>query len=416
MSLLLGCFKEYKELHQAYTNAAVALGIFRYISSKAQHLLMTFLFVESMDERNLPMFAGSAQESEEILQELKSLGLFQSNSASVNVNPDIQSQLKALLRSQPLCTLRTKSKIDKRKPTIEKVLSTTQSNWKKFIDFLIGMGSPPSISILRLLIHAGLISQENQEFSRTSECFRFLLKPQDTQIAFLLRQILADSNDKVRTATFFFNLSIAELGKDYSTKETNKGIIEDMNEIGLIYKHNSKSKRYYASPYILGLLTDSPKPIPATERFLIAETNFRVYAYTQSELHIVLLSYFLKMEYRLPGLVVGSLTRESACNALKEGLHAAQIIEFLKNHSLSLPENVTDQLHLWEKERTRIKDYDSIMLEEFADISLYRSTLNYAQGCGAYLWDSVDRRTIILHRDKAQPVLKYLQSLDRIVT
>ena len=56
------------------------------------------------------------------------------------------------------------------------------------------------------------------------------------------------------------------------------------------------------------------------------------------------------------------------------------------------------------------------MLDEFADISLYRSTLNYAQGCGAYLWDSIDRRVIILHRDKAQPVLKYLQSLDRIVS
>lgn len=416
MSLLVTCFKDHKELHLAYTNTAVVLGLFRYISGKAQHLLMTFLFVDRMDERNLPSFAGSAAEAEETLQELKSLGFFLVNTGSVTLNTDVQNQLKHLLRNQILCTLRTKSKLDKRKPTMEKLVGTTQNNWKKLVDFLIGLGSPPSISILRLLIHAGLISQENQEFSRTSECFRFLLKAQDIQIAFLLRQMLIDSNDKVKTATFLFNLSISELEKNYSTKDTNKGIIEDLSEMGVIYKHNSKSKRYYAAPFIIGLLTDSPRPIPITEKFLVVETNFRVYAYTQSELHIVLLSYFLKMEYRLPGLIVGSLTRESACDALKEGLNAVQIIEFLKNHSLSLPDNVTDQLFLWEKERTRIKDFDSIMLEEFADISLYRSTLNYAQGCGAYLWDSVDRRTIILHKDKAQPVLKYLQSLDRIIT
>ena len=416
MSLLLSCFKEFKELHQSYSSAAVILGIYRYISTKAQHLLMTFLFVDRMDERNISSFTESPQEAEEIIQELKTLGLFLANNGTISVCNDAKIQLKNLLQNQVACTLRTKSKPDKRKTTIEKLVGTTRNNWKKLIDFLIGLGSPPSISILRLLIHAGLISQENQEFSRTSECFRFLLKPRDIQIAFLLRQILTDSNDKAKTTIFLFNLSIAELGKDYSTKDTNKGVIDDLFEIGLIYKYNSKSSRYYAAPAIIGLLTDSPKPVPETEKFLVVETNFRVYAYTQSDLHIVLLSYFLKMEYRLPGIIVGSLTRESACDALKEGLHAAQIIEFLRNHSTSLPENVTDQLLLWEKERTRISDYDSIMLEEFADISLYRSTLNYAQGCGAYLWDSIDRRTIILHKDKAQPVLKYLQSLDRIVS
>lgn len=346
MSLLVGCFKEYKELHQAYNNSAVVFGVFRHISSKAQHFLMTFLFIESMDERNIPSFSESLSEAEETLQELKNLGLLISNTGSVSVNPSIQSQLKHLLGNKILCTLKTKSKPDRRKPSLDKIVSSTQANWKKLIDFLIGLGSPLSFSILRLLIHAGLISQENKEFSRTSECFRFLLKPQNIQIAYLLRQMLADSDEKVKTAIFLYNLSISEFAKDYSVKDADKGIIEDLNEIGLIYKYNSKSTRYYTAPVMIGLLTDSSKPTPTTEKFLVVETNFRVYAYTQSELHIVLLSYFLKMEYRLPGLIVGFLTRESACDAFKQGLHASQIIEFLKNHSYSVPENVRDQVVL----------------------------------------------------------------------
>lgn len=44
---------------------------------------------------------------------------------------------------------------------------------------------------------------------------------------------------------------------------------------------------------------------------MIIETNFRVYAYTESDLSIVLLSYFLKLEYRLTNLVIGSITRSS---------------------------------------------------------------------------------------------------------
>lgn len=416
MSLLTSSFKDYKELQLAYSSPAVVLGIFRHISLKAQHFLMIFLFLDRMDEKSLVKFASSPTEADEVLQELKSLMLYTCTGGNISMHAEVQKQLKAMLNGPILCTLRTKSKPDKRKPTIEDIYKITQNNWKNLIDYLIGLRERVSVSILRLLLHSGLVYQSGQEFPKTSECFRFLLKPQSIQIEFLLKHILAASSDKVKTAVFLFNLSLAELGRDYSTKDTNRGIIEDLTEIGLLFKCKQRSKRYYVAPPLIGLLTDSSKPIPVTEKFLIVETNFRIYAYTQSDLHIVLLSYFLKLEYRLPGLVVGFLTRDSVCDAFKEGLNANQIVDFLKNHSSSVPQNVSEQLYLWEKERNRISEYESYMLEEFADTSLYRSTLNFAQGSGAYLWDNYDRRVIILHKSKAEPVLKYLQSLDRIVS
>jgi transcription initiation factor TFIIH subunit 4 len=218
----------------------------------------------------------------------------------------------------------------------------------------------------------------------------------------------------VKTVTFLYNLSIAEVGKDYSKKDADKGLIEILVEIGLLYRYNSKSKRYYVPKTMIGLLTDSPRPVPTTEKFLTIETNFRIYANTELDLHIVLLSYFLKMEYRLPGLVVGIITRDSVCKALKDGLQASQIIEFLKNHSNNFPVNVEDQLHLWEKERNRISEFDGILIEDFADVKVFRDTLSKANECDAYLWHHPNGTLIILKKAKAEPVIKYLQKLGRV--
>lgn len=414
MSLMVTCFSEFKELENAYSSGAVVLGIFRHISHKAQHFLMVFIFLSKLEDKNIQNFASSPAEAEEILQELKSLNLFIADSGYIRINTEVQKQLKFMLTSNLTCLLRTKTKADKRRPSIETIATVTQQNWKKLIDYLIGVQENISVSVFGLLKLSGLISQPNQGSQRTSECFRFLLKPQSYQVEHLLKTILVCSSNKVKTSMLLYNLSIGDFGKDYSTKDADKGLIDILSEIGLLYRYNSKSKRYYIPNIMIGLLTDSPKPVPLTEKFLIIETNFRIYATTTLDLHIVLLSYFLKLEYRLPGLVVGILTRESVCEAFKDGLQASQIIEFLKNHSKSLPRNVEDQLNLWERERNRICESDGILLEEFADPRVFRDTLSKAHECGAFLWNHPTGTLIILKKSKAEPVLKYLQSLGRI--
>lgn len=236
---------------------------------------------------------------------------------------------------------------------------------------------------MQLLIRSGLISQANQEFQQTAESFRFLLKPTHHQICHLLKQLLISYQDRVRTAIILYNLSVAKLGQDYSVTDISPGLIADLHELGFIYRRKN-SKRFYVVSEIIGILTNSPKENSNTERFMVVETNFRVYAYTNLDLHIALLSYFMKLESRLPNLIIGFLTRESVCKAFKDGLQFSQIVTFLSNHSKhALPENVMDQIKLWEMERQRVDDQESIMLDEFVDLSLYRSTLNFALNCGA---------------------------------
>ena len=47
------------------------------------------------------------------------------------------------------------------------------------------------------------------------------------------------------------------------------------------------------------------------DKFIIVETNFKLYAYTSSKLYQALLKLFVRVEYAFPNLIVGSLTRRS---------------------------------------------------------------------------------------------------------
>lgn len=65
----------------------------------------------------------------------------------------------------------------------------------------------------------------------------------------------------------------------------------------------------------------------------MVETNYRVYAYTDSNLQVALLALFTELLYRFPNLVVGVLTRDSVRQALRGGITAEQIISYLEQHA-----------------------------------------------------------------------------------
>lgn len=67
--------------------------------------------------------------------------------------------------------------------------------------------------------------------------------------------------------------------------------------------------------------------------YIIVETNYRVYAYTESKLQISLMALFTELLYRFPSLTVGVITRDSIRQALRGGITARQIISYLEQHA-----------------------------------------------------------------------------------
>jgi transcription initiation factor TFIIH subunit 4 len=75
-------------------------------------------------------------------------------------------------------------------------------------------------------------------------------------------------------------------------------------------------------------------PSAATAQgFIVLETNYRLYAYTNSPLQIAILNLFVAMKSRFENLVQGVITRDSVRNALSNGISADPIIYFLSSNA-----------------------------------------------------------------------------------
>lgn len=67
--------------------------------------------------------------------------------------------------------------------------------------------------------------------------------------------------------------------------------------------------------------------------FLVTETNYRISAYTNSNLHLSILATFTNLIIRFDNFVVAHMTRETVREALKGGITARQITQFLRSNA-----------------------------------------------------------------------------------
>lgn len=92
------------------------------------------------------------------------------------------------------------------------------------------------------------------------------------------------------------------------------------------------------------------------------------------------------MQYRFPSFCLGVLTRDSVRQALKSGITAEQIINFLTinaHHSLKetplVPSTIMDQIRLWEIERDRFIYRDGVLYSQFLSQNDFELLRNYSR-------------------------------------
>lgn len=179
--------------------------------------------------------------------------------------------------------------------------------------------------------------------------------------------------------SLFFTLGCMQLGQDYSASESfpdSRVILHDLEQYGFIYRRTSdrgrQADQFFPTHLATSLCSGDSKASRSQsaddKRFLILETNYKIYAYTSNELEIAILNLFVKIRIRYPNLVVGILDRAPVKAAMDKGISAYQIISYLSSHAHPqmynhppplLHPSVTDQLHLWDRERNRLSAQES---------------------------------------------------------
>jgi len=342
---------------------------------------------------------------------------------------------------------------DKKKVTITHLDNYATSQFDCILHYMVEPTGPrqPNQGVKILLATSGLMNKQGSKGSPpkiTQTGFSFILQEGNAQIWVLLIQYLEMCEtlamEKTDVLHFLLMLGSLELGQAYSTAtltETQIKVLADLRDYGVVYQRKSTPDRFYptrlattltsgatgmrtaAAPSSHALTavsgTTPAEPSPEDQGFIVIETNYRLYAYTNSPLSIAILDLFCRLGYRFPNLVTAKLTRGSIQRAIGNGITADQIIDYLKSHAapvmrknaLVLPPTVVDQIRLWQLEGERMNITPGFLFKDFATAWDFEDTARYADEFGLLKWkDSRKRLMFVTHTDQ---IVDYLTRRDK---
>lgn len=308
--------------------------------------------------------------------------------------------------------------------------------WEHILHFMVGLRDkdPQGVSTeaRQALVHSKLVifEQNDRVPCITSDGFQFLLMDTKSQIWLFVLKLLelidTKSANMVECLTFLLQLNFSTHGKDYSTDgftETIRGFSQTLREIGLIYQRSRKDGRFYPTRLVIDLASGlrNVKTDVHRKGFIIVESNYRVYAYTDSRLQIALIALFCEIHYRFPNIVIGLITRDSVRQALKSGMSSQQIINYLMMHihptvrdsEHPIPPTVIDQIHLWEREREKFVFTEGRLYSQFNSQQDFDLLRKYAEDHGFLVFDNPSSRVMVVHEDGHEAVRKYWKKLKK---
>lgn len=459
-----------------YDAPATCLSIFRLLPSLAKFYVMSMLFspkpiaIKDLEKWCQPQARRLQFES---LKRLRALNLIENDKSGTHVrlHPKFQNNFRDCLTGSqaPNAFGIIASEPETKTVDIKFLDKFASQKWETILHFMVGseLLSVPSKSVLSLLKLGGLMEGPGNSAATlriTNSGFQFLLQDVNIQIWTILLEYLnltLELNmDAVDVLNFIFILGSLELGKAYSVSslsQTQLKMLPDLRDYGLVYQRSENSPRFFPTRLSttltsesMGLKTpsmvlnqtlndaeanesesvDTPN-LESQMGQIVLETNFKLYAYTNSPLEIAILNLFVSLRVRFANMVIGQITRESIRKALYNGITADQIIRFLETHAHTqmrqlavekldkkiefdashnintaggapqskstdntnaqhrleiLPPNVVDQIKLWQLELDRIQTFDGYLFKDFKTPKEYEVLCNYASEVGVLIW------------------------------
>jgi len=435
-----------KTLKLLYKDPWICQAVFRSLSPVSKQYVLRLLFVDSVPaEKMRSWITPTAREThKECIRRLSALSILERKQEGSEKQAQyvyyIYEEFKQkiiTIMCNGLASPLSPVEDNKHKPSLEELDKFWQTRWEDILYYLLTISTSanaafdyrPSDQLLRLLEHTRLIQKERTGREITNYGFQFLMKDISTQIWTLLLSYIektegapstggASGEESTKTSealSLLFRLSFLKLGEGYpisalSTAQTK--VLHDLSELCLVYRPQNDSKLFYPTRLALNLAVGQLSS-GDDSGFIIVETNYRLYAYTDSELKISLLSLFAKLIYRLPNLVVGIITRASIRYALMRGITAEQIIKFMHqnahpqmlNRIPRIPETITDQIRLWELERNRITYQKGWLIDHFPSEAAFKEVVKFTKEKRTYIWSN-DSKQLLFVTEESLPDIR----------
>ncbi|KAM0942272.1 putative transcription factor TFIIH subunit p52/Tfb2, transcription factor Tfb2 [Dioscorea sansibarensis] len=312
------------------------------------------------------------------------------------------------------------SSVTVRLPTAEDLEAYALEQWECFLLQLISSAQAErptnfSPSMMRVFQRGLLSARENEAPRLTENGFQFLLMETNAQLWYIIREYISTAEDRGVDPTdlisFLLELSFHTMGEAYNLNtltDVQRSAIKDLADLGLVKLQQGRKESWFIPTKLATNLSVSLSDSSSRKQgFVVVETNFRLYAYSSSKLHCEILRLFSRVEYQLPNLIVGAITKESLYNAFENGITAEQIVSFLQQNAHprvagktpSVPENVTDQIRLWETDRNRVEMVPSHLYEDFPSKDVFEAACDFARDAGGLLWEDSKKMRLIVCGD-----------------
>ncbi|KAK6932556.1 Transcription factor TFIIH subunit p52/Tfb2 [Dillenia turbinata] len=425
------------KLDKLYENPFICEAILRSLPPLAKKYVLQMLYIEnpilakSMEEW---LLADGYSKHKVALDRLVQLRVFSEISdsrkreTSYILNPTFQANLqKHLVYGGVLPREPMSSAITNRLPSLEDLEAYALEQWECFLLQLINSAqaerhSNISSSMMKVF-QRGLLSQRDKEAPKLTEHgFQFLLMDTNAQLWYIIREYISNSEergvDSADLISFLLELSFHATGEAYNVNtltEFQKCIIKDLADLGLVKLQQGRKESWFIPTKLASNLSVSLSDTSSREQgFVVVETNFRMYAYSSSKLNCEILRLFSRIEYQLPNLIVGAITKESLYDAFENGISAEQIISFLQQNAHprvaervpSVPENVTDQIRLWESDLNRVEMMSAYVYDDFPSRDVFESACDFDSGL---LWEDSKKMRMVVKGEIHMHMREYLR-------
>ncbi|KAJ4976504.1 hypothetical protein NE237_001610 [Protea cynaroides] len=427
------------KLDMLYDNGFICEAVLRSLPPLAKKYVLQMLYIDnsipakSMEEWVL---AEGLSKHKNAIDRLTQLRVFletvdRKKETSYILNPKFQSNLRKYLMYGGVSPREPMpSSVTVRLPSLEDLEAYALEQWESFLLQLISPSQADkptnfSSSVMKVF-QRGLLSQRDKEAPRlTEKGFQFLLMDTNAQLWYIIREYISNSEDRgVDSAdliSFLLELSFHVAGEAYNLNtltEVQRNTFKDLADLGLVKLQQGRKESWFIPTKLATNLSVSLSDSSSRKQgFVVVETNFRTYAYSSSKLHCEILRLFSRVEYQLPNLIVGAITKESLYSAFQNGISSEQIISFLQQNAHprvaertpSVPENVTDQIRLWETDLNRVEMTPAHLYDEFPSKDVFEAACDYARDNGGLLWDDSKRMRLVVKAEIHMQMREYLR-------
>ncbi|KAJ4912458.1 transcription factor-related [Raphanus sativus] len=431
------------KLDKLYNNVFICEAILRSLPPLAKKYVLQFLFTdEPVPAKDIKewVLADGVSKHGVAIDRLIQLRIFTETVVTVDrkketcysLNPTFQKNLqKHIISGGVLPREPMNSNNAIKLPSLQELETYALQQWECFLLQLINSGQGEKLtgisSSMMKVFQRGLLSQRDRDGPRLTESgFQFLLMDTNAQLWYIIREYISNAEerdvDPADLISFLLELSFHVTGEAYNLNtltDVQRTTLKDLADLGLVkLQQGRKDSWFIPTKLATNLSVSLADSSVRKEGYVMMETNFRMYAYSTSKLQCEILRLFARIEYQLPNLIACAITKESLYNAFDNGITSEQIITFLQQNSHprcadrvpSIPENVTDQIRLWESDLKRIEMTQAHFYDEFPSKDVFDGACNFTRQLGGLLWEDSKRMRLVVKSEVHNQMREYLHT------